>query len=312
MRGNRRGIVYMALIVAVLGGIYLYTELQSQIMTKPPELKAFLSDEIQKEAQMGTYEWRFLGRSVIADSDHPANFTYTEESRIAASSGQRLYLTPLVQSEKVPYEIISAAVSEKGKPETEVKLDFTINGDAAVVSVPEGSGDFVYTILVDYEEKGKAVYGLEVLVDVLTYDVDKLLSLRTPYTGNASRLLEIVGELPLPGSGYLQRFLSLDTEMASYGITVYYEPKEELRNLLQYPTSEPENAVYQAMEKNALALLSLVENAGKITFQMKNEPSEGDLDQSSYEKRLSFTREELTEKYGPLENILSREDLFLR
>ena len=60
MRGNRRGIVYMVLILAVLGGIYLYTELQSQMATKPPELKAFVSDEMQKEAQMGTYEWNLL------------------------------------------------------------------------------------------------------------------------------------------------------------------------------------------------------------------------------------------------------------
>ena len=310
MRGNRRGIVYMALIVAVLGGIYLYTELQSQIMTKPPELKAFLSDEMQKEAQMGTYEWRFLGRSVIADSDHPANLTYTEESRITASSGQRLYLTPLVESEKVPYEIISAAVSEKEKPETEVKLDFTINGDAAVISIPEGSGTYVYSLQVDYLEKGDAVYGLEVLVDVVEYDVEKLRTLKTPYVGNASKVLEAVSALPLPGSCYVQRYISLETEIEPYGITVYYEPKEELTNLLQYPEAEPVNEIHRVMEKNALVLLSLVENADKITFKVKNEPSEGMLEKSSYDGSLKFTREELTEKYGPLDHILSREDLF--
>jgi len=311
MRGNRRGIQYMALILLVLAGIFVYTELKGQLMTKPPELKAFLSDEVQREALLGSYEWSSLGRSVIADSDHPANFAYMEENTVTASSGQRLYLTPLVESEKVPYVIQSIAVSEIGKPDSEMQLEFSINGDAAVITIPEKSGAFVYSILVDYVEKGDAMYGLEVLVDVRTFDVDKLLSLRTPYVGNASRVSEIVGELPLPGSGYLQRYISLDTEREPYGITVYYEPKEEMKNLLQYPESQPENTIYQGMEKNALVLLSLVENAGRVTFKVKNEPSEGMLDKSSYDGSLTFNREELTEKYGPLNHILSREDLFL-
>ena len=148
------------------------------------------------------------------------------------------------------------------------------------------------------------------LVDVVEYDVEKLRTLKTPYVGNASKVSEAVSALPLPGSGYVQRYISLETEIEPYGITVYYEPKEELTNLLQYPEAEPVNEIYRVMEKNALVLLSLVENADEITFKVKNAPSEGKLEMSSYDGSLKFTREELTEKYGPLDHILSREDLF--
>lgn len=310
MKGNRRGLQYMVLILLVLGGIYIYTEVKENVMTKPPVLKVYQSDELQREAILGTYKWKSMGRAVIADSDHPANFSYQEDSSISASSGQKIYFSPLVESTKVPYEIQAVMVSESQKPETTKELDFVIHGDAAVVTVPEGSGRYVFSIVVDYEGKGDAVYGVEVLVDVWGFDVENLIALKTPYIGNASRISEIARVLPVPGSGYVQRYISLETEVEPYGITLYYEPKEELKNLLVYPQSSPENTEYQRMEKNALALFALVENAGKVTFKVKNEQSKGSLDQNSYDSSHQFTREDLTEKFGPLDDILSHPELF--
>lgn len=310
MKGRRRPVLYMVITVAILSTIYIYTELKGTMLTKPPRLHAYMSEELKIEGVLGTYSWKSLGTAILADSDHPSMFEYLPANILEVSSGQRVYVTPLVERDQIPFEIVRMTVSKKGKPETEKTLDFSINGEAAVIIVPEDQGDFVYTVHVDFPERGEAVYGLEVFVDMQAYHLEELERLKTPYVGNASAVAEIMGSLPLPGSGYVQRYISLETEKEPYGITVYYEPKEEMRNHLVYPEAKEQNAVFRMLEKNALVLLALVDNADQVTFRVKNTPSGGTLEKSPYEKSISFLREELTEKYGPLDGILSHRELF--
>src|SRR5699024_10620696 len=131
-----------------------------------------------------------------------------------------------------------------------------------------------------------------------------------PYVGNHGKVGAILSELPVPGSGYVQHYLGLKTESRPYGVIVYYEPKEELSGNIIMPIDDPANEIYLNMEKNALVLLSLIDNADEITFKVSNTPSKGQLEDKEYKSSVSFSETELTEKYGSLEEILDNREIF--
>ncbi len=299
-----------AVILILVGfGIYSYFN-QAGIEEKPPVLNVLMNNSIRREALLGSYEWHGGGKIVLADSDHPAMFEYDDMNTLEASKGQKIYMSVPQNEGDLPHSIASFEVYRKGSSEKVQDASYSVNGDTIVLDIQEASGDYVYKILMDYGDMGEADYGLNVLVDQQSFSMEKLKSLKTPYVGNHGKVGAIVNELPVPGSGYVQRYLGLKTEKEPYGVIVYYEPKEELSGNILMPEEEPANEIYLNMEKNALVLLSLIDNAEEITFKVRNTASSGQLEDEEYKTVMTFSETELTDKYGSLENILDNKEIF--
>lgn len=300
------GIVTLLLFSFVLFVIFDQTQNQS----RPPAIHVLLNDNVKREALLGTYEWETGDRVVSADSDHPSSFTYEEKHTLEASKGQKVYMSISSDEGYMPIDVIDFEVYAKGSTEKHKDADYSVNGDTLVLNVEEDSGEYVYLLFMDYGDRGNAVYGVHIIVDQLSFPVDDLKELETPFVGNHGKVGEILSNLPMPGSGYVQRYLALKTGGEPYGVVAYYEPLEEFSGSLIFPSENPVNNVYINMEKNALALFSLIDNAGVVTFKVKQTPSEGELEDRNYDGKATFTREELIEKYGSLEDILDNEEIF--
>ncbi|HBT19597.1 MAG TPA: hypothetical protein DEA52_06030 [Clostridiaceae bacterium] len=310
MNDRKKWMVLGVVLLAFLGT--LFGLLRMRTPDKPPVLKVFLSEQVAKEGVLGTYTWTSLGQMVEADSDHPSTFIYEEAQRIEASQGQKIYLAPKASKDPLVFQALAVEVYEKGSQELINKVDFVRQEEAVVVSVEEEEGTYVYVVHMAFEGKGDAYYGLEVQVDVQDYPVEELLTLKTPYVGDHGQVGKILSLLPPPGAGYQQRFLSLDTQREPFGLTGYYEAKEEFKNHLIFPDEEGTNQVYKNMERNALAIFSLVDNAGWVTFQVRQSPSQGTLEEKAYEGKVTFYRKDFEEHHGELDQVLLDETLFPR
>ena len=301
----------MGIVTLLLFSFVLFVILdQTQNKSKPPTVHVLINDDIRREALMGTYEWKSGGRNVIADADHPSRFTYEEKHTLEASKGQKVYMSISSDEGYMPIEVIDFEVYTKGSTDKLKDANYSINGDTLVLHVEEDSGDYVYLLIMDYGDHGNAVYGVNIIVDQQSFPVDELKKLHTPYVGNYGKVREILSNLPKPGSGYTQRYLALKTGAEPYGVVAYYEPLEEFSGNLIFPTENPVNNVYINMEKNALVLFSLIDNAGIVTFKVKQTPSEGELEDRDYDGEVSFSKEKLIEKYGALEDILDNDEIF--
>lgn len=274
----------------------------------PPKLHVLMNNEIRKEAEIGTFEWTTGDRSIVADADHPAMFIYEEINTLEASKGQKVYMSISDDEGYHPISVASFEVFTRGSTEKIKDASYTINGDTLVLHVEEDSGDYVYYVHMDYGQRGSADYGIHIVVDQQSFSVDELKELETPYVGNHGKVGEILSKLPVPGSGYVQRYLALQTGTEPYGITAYYEPVEEMSGTLMMPSEHPVNNVYENMEKNALALFTLIDNAGVVTIKVRQSPSTGELEERDYTGTATFTREELEAKYGALDDILDHEE----
>jgi len=303
--------IFIGALILLLAGFGLYSYFnRAGEEAKPPVLNVLMNNSIRREAVLGTYEWRSGDKIVLADSDHPAMFEYDETSTLEASKGQKIYMSVAQNEGEMPHTISSFEVYRKGSSEKVQDASYSVNGDTIVLNIQESSGDYVYKILMDYGDRGEADYGLNVLVDQQSFSMEKLKSLKTPYVGNHGKVGAIVNELPVPGSGYVQHYLGLKTEKEPYGVIVYYEPKEELSGNIIMPEEEPANEIYLNMEKNALILLSLIDNADEVTFKVRSTPSTGQLEDKEYKTSMTFSETELSEKYGSLENILDNKEIF--
>ena len=303
--------IFMGVLILLLAGFGLYSYFsRAGEEAKPPVLNVLMNNSIRREAVLGSYEWHSGDKIVLADSDHPAMFEYDETSTLEASKGQKIYMSVAQNEGEMPHTISSFEVYRKGSSEKLQDASYSVNGDTIVLNIQEASGDHVYKILMDYGDRGEADYGLNVLVDQQSFSMEKLKSLKTPYVGNHGKVGAILGELPVPGSGYVQHYLGLKTEKEPYGVIVYYEPKEELSGNIIIPEEEPANEIYLNMEKNALILLSLIDNAEEVTFKVRNTPSTGQLEDKEYKTSMTFSETELTDRYGSLENILDNKEIF--
>ena len=311
IRKKTRRNIWKGIVTLILFSFVLFVILDKmQGESKPPTIHVLINDAIRREALLGTYEWKSGGHIVMADSDHPSNFTYEEKHTLEASKGQKVYMSISSDQGYMPIEVRDFEVYTRGSTEKLKDADYSINGDTLVLHVEEDSGDYVYLLFMDYKDRGNAVYGVNIIVDQQSFPLDDLKNLETPYVGNHGKVGEILSKLPMPGSGYAQRYLALKTVGEPYGVVAYYEPLEEFSGNLIFPSENPVNNVYINMEKNALALFSLIDNAGFVTFKVKQTPSAGELEDREYDGEASFSREELIEKYGDLEDILDNEEIF--
>ena len=125
-----------------------------------------------------------------------------------------------------------------------------------------------------------------------------LSALRTPYVGDAPAVSRIIQVLPLPHEDWLQRFFEMETSIAPYSLTVFYE-------LASLSTMQSQDKPAEAFEVNALLLFALIDNLSEITFAVRYTP---DLGYSSdYNYSWTISRNEIAELFG----VSSWGDLFV-
>lgn len=131
------------------------------------------------------------------------------------------------------------------------------------------------------------------------YNLTKISMDRTPYVGNHSKVLRLVGQLPKLDPFYTQRYISLQTTNQPYGLTAYYEQAEA--GVADRPTQSDHEANSKLGSKartHALVLFAMIDNVDEITFAFRSTPSTGRLDESAYDIHVTFYRSDLEKNYN--------------
>lgn len=124
-----------------------------------------------------------------------------------------------------------------------------------------------------------------------------LLKYKDTYVGDNSSVGNII--VSLPGSLYSSRF-SLETNKKPYGIVINYKVNQSLGEE-NYNKFWSDKKVTEFLEKNSVILLSLVENADFVEFNVDN----------IGEKPYKYTRSSLEQKYGDkLQNLFNENSEF--
>ena len=110
---------------------------------------------------------------------------------------------------------------------------------------------------------------------------EELYKNRTNYIGDNSKILALIGSLPIP-EGLKYKSIELQTTTKPYELHVYY--KYDLDNIVDTIDNDVEF-------KNAVLLFATIENMEKYTIHRT---------QDGGENRLSYTRSELEELFGDL------------
>lgn len=127
--------------------------------------------------------------------------------------------------------------------------------------------------------------------------IDDLLKYKGSYVGDNSAVGNIIDRLP--ANNYNEGF-SLQTDKEPYGIIVNYKANENL-GTDDYNNFWNNKKPSEFLEKNAVVLLSLIQNADIIEFNVDN------VGENSYK----YNRKELEKKYGEdLKNLLKDKTSF--
>ncbi|WP_368292798.1 M56 family metallopeptidase [Dehalobacter sp. TBBPA1] len=92
------------------------------------------------------------------------------------------------------------------------------------------------------------------------YAVDKLLANKTPYVGNASKVIALIDAMPLP-KGVVRDKVELQTSTAPYGLTIHYRINDVSA------ISAENGMIGDVFGRNAILLFSLVDNVEVINIK---------------------------------------------
>ncbi|ADL50235.1 M56 family metallopeptidase [Clostridium cellulovorans] len=157
---------------------------------------------------------------------------------------------------------------------------------------------FVSTKVVEFKDVNKG-----------EYDLEEISKYKTPYVGDFSKVFAIVNQLIIPDNAYTQRYISLETEKTPYGITIFYQTKEEKPDFSPSMLSNPNSDFNCNLRKNALILFSMIGNVDTITFSFCDSPYSGELDKSKYNCETIFSRQQVLKDYYNFDSI--KEDIGL-
>lgn len=127
--------------------------------------------------------------------------------------------------------------------------------------------------------------------------IDDLLKYKGSYVGDNSAVGNIIAKLP---ANVYNAGFSLQTNKEPYEITINYKANQNL-GVRDYNNFWSNKRPDEFLEKNAVVLLSLIQNADIIEFNVDN------VGEGSYK----YTRKALEQKYGgDLKNLLKDETSF--
>lgn len=306
MSHSRKSRVIAALsLIILIGTVAGATALGASVpagRTSPPGVYISAEGVKTKEALIGTYSWKFRGGAVESDSDHPMNFAYGRENILDTTAEQQMVIgTQNLKSDKKYDFTLEQLTIYKDKRQVNPAMPEPsfANGNLYLQAPPE-QGEYIYCMVLDYGERGKASYGFVVRVDMPVYDLSEISECRTPYVGDSTKVIGIAGLLPSPDRDFRQQYISMITSSKPYKLTIFYEAREKNTNRTQWKIEKPDEGVDSIMEKNALVTFSMIGNLDEVTFAFRKSQSEGSLDESKYDTMYTYKRGPFEEKYGDL------------
>ncbi|WP_088188939.1 M56 family metallopeptidase [Desulfosporosinus sp. FKA] len=289
----------LLLAAAVLGAAILGASVRP-VGDKPPRIYINAEDDKTKEALSGSYTWKYLNTTINADADDPVNFKYGPDNIVNVAAGRQLIIgTQKIKLDKeYDFTIKQISVYKDSKPVKFETAKPSFLGKNLYLQAPLDAGEYTYCLILDFKDRGTVSYGF--VANVVLYDLTGIAKYRTPYVGNNSKVLALTSLLPVPDHSFKQQYISLQTEAHPYGLTVYYEAVPNKQYQGEWPIDITKSSMKSALEKNALVLFCMIDNAEKVTFAFRNTPSEGDLDTAKYGSSITFLRADIAKKYGDL------------
>jgi beta-lactamase regulating signal transducer with metallopeptidase domain len=303
-------------ITIIISGLFLGAGVGKPKVDAPPSIYISSEYEPTKEAVLGSYSWKYKG-GAIGDADNPLNFQYHFGNIVSVSKSQQLVITSqkLKKDKKYEFNIDAFSIYKDGKPQQKgLLLENHMQGGSSdggvYIKAPAEAGEYLYVMNITFKDKGTAEYAFLVRVDMPVYDLAKISKYKTPYIGDNSKVLAIVGNLPVPEKLYFkQQYISMKTDKKPYRLNIYYELREGEQPRSSWPISLSEGTYYDVLQKNALVLFCMIDNLDEVTFQFRNSKSNEKLDETAYDSFYTITRGEIKEKYGDISKISSSLEL---
>lgn len=272
---------------------------------RPPNIYISTESEKTKSAIMGGYSWRNGNEHILADAAHPTDFQYKNENIVSVGPKEQFIIsTQKIKSDKkYNFTIENLEVYENGKLIEFEAVDPSFMNGNLYLQGPKDAGEYIYCMILDFKDKGTVDYGFVVRVDMAVYDLAEIEKYKTPYIGDNSKVLGIVGLLPLPNSYFKQQYISMQTSAKPYKLNVYYEGITNSWYNGEWPNSSPDSVAYVNMQKNALVLYCMIDNLEDVTFAFRDTPSMGLLDASKYITQFTFSRESIEYEYGNIDKL---------
>lgn len=138
---------------------------------------------------------------------------------------------------------------------------------------------------------GKSKIADESIKPISEINLEELQKYKNSYVGDNSAVINIIEKLP---ANIYKGEISLKTDKEPYGITINYKVNEKLEKEDFYNFWERED-VNKVLEKNAVIMLGLINNAENIEFNVDN------VGETNYK----YNRKDLEKKYGKdLESLI--------
>lgn len=298
------------LLSVIVGALYLGAGVGSG-KDLPPEIYISTEREKTKQALMASYAWEYRGNHNQADSDHPINFEYKTANSVTATAEEQLIIgTQKLKSDK-NYDFTIKQISvykDDQLIEVEIGEPGFMNGDL-YIQAPQKSGEYIFVLELEFEDRGTVNYGFAVRVDMLTYNLAEISKYKTPFVGDNSKVSAIAGSLPVPDRYFEQRFISMKTAAEPYKLTIYYEAFTDIEYEDEWPIVTPDSALETNSRTNALVVFSMIENLDEVTFAYRISQSNDELDTEKYDTTFTFPRSFFEDKYGDLTMIDENLDL---
>lgn len=278
---------------------------------KPPNIYISTESGKTKDAIRGGYHWRFGNEYILTDTDHPNKFKYESKNIVSLSAGEKLIVSTqkLKSDKKYNFTLGTVEVYENGKLIDLKAADPSYANGTLYLQAPKESGEYIYSLWLDYKNRGKVNYGFVVRVDLPTYDLATIEEYRTPYIGNHVKVGNIISLLPLPSKYFKQQYMSMVTSTKPYSLTVYYEAITNSLYNGEWPSTSSDDPAYAYMQKNALVLFCMIDNLEEVNFAFRDTPSTGTLDTSKYIIRFTSSRESIEYEFGDINKLSKDMDL---
>ncbi|MGK0468418.1 M56 family metallopeptidase [Clostridium sp.] len=317
MNHSRKSKKVIILSVILLGGLifgalYLGAGVGA-VKNAPPDIYINVVDQEVKVALMGTYSWKYNGENIEADSDDPKNFNYKLENATSIKPSQEFVIgtQKLKNDKQYDLSIEEISIYKDGKS---IKLykpvppSFVQGGDLGMTALKD-AGEYIYTIKINFKDRGTVSYGFVVKVGMPAYDLIGISKYKTPYLGDNSKVSIIVNALPEPYTYFKQQYISMVTEKKPYKLNVFYEAKKYASHISEWPIVDHNNVIYSNMSRNALVLFCMIDNLDEVTFAFRDSQSDGKLDDSKYDTTFTFTRASIEKQYGDISVLAGKVDL---
>jgi hypothetical protein len=263
---SKRKLVISILILITLMVIAICLH-RLKLSSIPPNLYIKTESSLNIKCIKGGYSWNCIGVTKVIDDLSPNQITYTDDNTIYVYSNQTLIFnnssTFKMYNEDIKYY-------DEKLNETIVGIDIvppTEDINSVSFNAPVKAGTYVYSITINYYDKGSVQYLIKVVV---TQDISSLEKYTNTYIGDNSKVDAILNLLPFSSN---KNGISLSTSKEPFGLTVKY------LNI---------NASLTELEFNTLAIFTLIKNVDNITYNIQNEEKI---------ETFNITRNEVNQKF---------------